>query len=32
MRPVGVRRALKLGLEVEVLVYPQYGALLSKGK
>lgn len=29
MRPAGVRRALKLGPDVEVLVYPQYGALLS---
>lgn len=29
MRPADVRRALKLGPDVEVLVYPQYGALLS---
>lgn len=29
MRPVDVRRALKLGADAEVLVYPQYGALLS---
>ena len=30
MRPVDVRRALKIGPDVEVLVYPQYGALLSR--
>ena len=29
IRPAGVRRALKLGPDVEVFVYPQYGALLS---
>lgn len=29
MRPADVRRALKLGPDVEALVYPQYGALLS---
>ena len=29
MRPTEVRRALKLGPAVEVLLYPQYGALLS---
>ena len=29
IRPPDVRLALKLGPDVEVLVYPQYGALLS---
>ena len=29
MRPADVRRALKLGPDVEALVYPQYGPLLS---
>lgn len=29
MRPTDVRRALKLGPDVEVLLYPQYGGLLS---
>lgn len=29
-RPAGVRLALKLGLDVDVLVYLQYGALLSR--